>query len=153
MAIVSRARLHAELHCLSTDGLVVITAQHWIDPQAPAGRPVSWLRLVRNGRIRTDRRVAGQQAHAELAEFWAERASVIAATQLDEDQMWKKLGELVSIKQTRCVRPDCAGRMPVAWWRCPECRRDARKVASGELSGVRRRPELLLDLRTRRETR
>lgn len=152
MGIVARAQLRAELHCLSDDGLVVITAQHWSDPQAPATRPVSWLRLVRNGRIRTDRQVSGLKGHRELAEFWAERASVIAATQLDEDQMWKKLAELTGISQTRCVRSDCAGRMPVAWWRCPECRCHARNVAAGSMSGVRHR-DLLLDLRTRRETR
>lgn len=147
MAIVSRAGLRAELHCLSDDGLVVITAQQWFDPQAPAQRPVSWLRLVRNGKIHQDRRVTGAAAHEELQDFWIERAIATARARLEEEQMWERLGELAKIRQTECVRTDCDGRMPVAWWLCPVCGRDARRVASGSLSGARRRGELLLDLR------
>jgi hypothetical protein len=151
MAITSRAQLRAELHCLSHDGQVVMTAQLWFDPQAPMSRPVSWIRLIRNGKIHQDSRVSGAAGQLELVEFWVERALVIAPARLEEDQMWSKLAELTGKKQTVCVRRDCAGQMPVGWWFCPVCGCDARNVASGSLSGVRRQGDLLLDLRVRPE--
>jgi hypothetical protein len=144
--IVSRAQLRAELHCLSYDGLVVITAQQWFDPAAPASRPVSWLRLVRNGRVHRDHRVTGVKRHFDLQDLWVERALAIAPARLEEDQMWVKLEELTGEKQTVCARR-CGGRMPVAWRVCPSCGSSAGRVAGGSLSGVRRRGELVLDLR------
>lgn len=152
MAITSRAQLRAELHCLSHDGLVVITAQQWFDPLAPALRPVSWIRLIRNGHVHQERRVAGADEQFGLQDFWVERALAIAPDRLEEDQMWAELAELTGTKQTECVRRDCAGAMPVAWPYCPMCGCDSRNVASGSLSGVRRNGYLFLDLRERPES-
>lgn len=147
MAIPSRTVLVAELHCLSEDGLVVITAQRWSDRSAPAERPRTWLRLVRNGRPCDDRRFTGARSHREVEIIWGQLAERYAPTGLAEDQMWVKLQELTGVGQARCSGKDCTGRMPVGWQICPECDRSAGRVASGSLSGVRGRASLLLDLR------
>ncbi len=148
MSIPSRADLVGELHCLTEDRLVVITAQHWMDPQAPAGQPVAWLRLVRNGREWQSIRFGGARAQVELAEAWGQLRLRYAPTALTEDQMWVALGELAGVDRVQCSSASkCAGRLPVAWHFCPECGRDQRRVAQGSWSGVRGRPAILLDLR------
>jgi hypothetical protein len=144
MAIPAPAALRAQLHCLSHDGRAVLTAQQWYDRAAPAQRPRSWLRLVGNGRVIQDCRFTGERGHREMERFWADRVVDYEPTKLTEDQMWAKLWELARIEQTRCQRKDCAGGMPVAWWFCPGCGTDARKVAVGSLSGCRRRGDLTL---------
>ncbi len=147
MRIPSRSVLAGQLHCLSEDGAVVITVQHWQDPQAPAERPVSWLRLVRNGRPRSAQQFAGMQGQASLHDRWRSLEGRYAATALTEDEMWRWLGKLARIQQAECASAaGCRGRLVVAWPFCPACGRDERRVASGSLSGVRRR-EVLLDLR------
>lgn len=143
MTIPVRATLLAELHCLSHDGQVVITAQRWADRTAAAERPRSWLRLVRNGRPIQARQFTGRRAHRELEVHWAKLIEMYAPTALAEDQMWARLLEITGIKQVKCAR-DCPGRMPVAWPVCRVCGRHARRVAGGAMTGSRRRPELFL---------
>lgn len=149
MQIPSRAVLAAQLHCLSKNAQVVITAQQWNDP-APvtAGRPRSWLRLVRNGREEQVLQFTGARAQREMARDWDRLAGLYTATSLDEGQMWAALRELTGIEQVQCSTVQkCPGLLPVAWPWCPECGRDQRNVAKGSLSGVRRRPDICLDLR------
>jgi len=134
---------------MSEDGAVVITAQRWTDPAAPASRPRSWARLVRHGRVAQDVPFTGAKAHTELDQFWAGLADRYEATAMTEDQMWDALRKRTGIEQVRCDRKDCAGALPVAWHCCPGCGADARRVAAGSLSGVRRYPPVLLDLRKR----
>jgi hypothetical protein len=148
MPIPSRARLRAELHCLSHDGHEVRTAQHWVDPQAPADRPRSWLRLVINGRPAQDGGFFGVPGQAELENYWSSRVEAFAPTALTEDQMWGKLLELAGITRSACSAADgCPGVLPVGWWFCPECGRDARKVASGSMLWPRRRGVIVVDRR------
>lgn len=141
MRIPSRAVLAAQMHCLSEDGQVVITAQRWTDPGPADGRPVTWLRLVRNGRERQVLRFLGVGAQLQVDGDWERWSGRYAQTALTEDQMWAKLRELVGVEQESCSSVSkCPGRLPVAWRWCPECGRDQRRVASGSLSGIRRRP-------------
>lgn len=144
MAIPFGTVLVRELHCLTEDGRVVITAQHWRDPAAPADRPRSWLRLVRNGRPRDDQRFVGVDDGLELQEIWAYLTERYAPTGLSEDQMWAALRTLTGIEQAGCASKDCAGTMPTGSPICPECGRHAERVASGSLSGVRRGREFVL---------
>jgi len=154
MAIPAHAALRAQLHCLSHDGLEVRTAQRWSDPAASADRPKSWLRLVSNGRVVQDSQVTGERGHREMERFWAGRAAAFEPTKLAEDQMWAKLRELARIEQTQCQRENCAGGgLPVAWWYCPECKADVRKVASGSLLWVNRRGIIVMQPARRPETR
>jgi hypothetical protein len=146
MPIPPGALLRAELHCLSHDGAEVITAQRWSDPSAPARRPRSWLRLVRNGQVEQDVRFVGTAEHAEMIEFWAQREKAYAATRLDGPGMWIKLRELAGAEQVECGQ-GCPGRLPVAWPVCLDCGRDSRMPVAGTPHGVRRRPTLTLDLR------
>lgn len=139
MAIPTRVKLNDELHCLSHNGLIVITAQRWSDPQAEADRPRHWMRLVRNGRQCDVRQFTGPTAYRRLGQIWNQLAEQYQPTALTEDQMWAKLRELTGIEPTQCLRTGCAGQMPVAWTVCPQCGRDARKVASGSMSGAYRR--------------
>jgi hypothetical protein len=144
MRVPTRAVLRAELHCLSDDGTVVLTVQRWTDPAAPADRPATWLRLVRNGRRREDREFTGADQHQQLEAFWATLVEEYARTALTEDQMWVKLRDLTGTVQAECASKDCAGRMPVAWPHCPVCRRDSRRVATGSLSGARGRGDIIV---------
>lgn len=145
MTILSSARLREELHCLTHDGKIVITAQRWTDPAAPEDRPRSWLRLVRNGRQRQVSRFTGAGAHAELDAFWAGLAERYEPTALTEDQMWVRLKEITGTIQSECARAGCEGRMPVAWEVCPECGRNARRVAGGAMTANRRRlPDIMV---------
>ena len=149
MPIPSRARLRAELHCLSTDGYEVRTAQHWADPQVPDDRPRSWLRLVVNGRVQQDGvGFFGAPAQAELESYWSSRATAFAPTALTEDQMWEKLLELAGITRSVCsAAAGCSGVLPVGWWFCPECGRDARNVTAGSMLWPRRRGVIVIDCR------
>lgn len=119
MGIPARAILHAELHCLSRDGRDVVTAQQWHDPAAPADRPKSWLRLVRNGRIRQDHQFIGKAAQREMNQFWSKCTENFRPTWLVEDQMWVNLRTLAGIEQARC--PGCSAGLPVARSTCPQC--------------------------------
>lgn len=139
MAIPSGTVLEAQLHCLSDDGLVVMTAQRWCDPKAPTDRPRSWLRSIRNGEVAAEHRFTGASQHQEMREFWVQLVDWFTPAGLTEDQMWAKLLELTGIQQTRCQGKDCAGAMPAGWPICPDCGRDSRRVAAGSLSGVHRR--------------
>lgn len=143
MAVPVRAVLHQQMHCLTHDGLVVISAQWWRGPATLAGKPRSWLRLIRNGRVEQDCRFTGEREQVELAEFWAGRAERYAPTMLSEDEMRAKLAELAKIEPVRCQRRHCAAVLPVAWWHCPDCGSDVRRVAAGSLSGCRRRTLVL----------
>lgn len=131
MSISSRARLGAEMHCLSHDGLEVRTAQHWVDPDAPAGRPRSWLRLVLNGRPAQISQFTGARAHRELATYWASRVALFEPTRLTEDQMWSKLAEIGGIRPVACMAGHGSKVLPVAWPFCPVCGRDVRAVPAG----------------------
>lgn len=147
MAVLLRAVLVGQLHCLSEDGLVVITGQRWSDPEAPADHPVSWLRLVRNGRPRQSLRFGGLAAQDDLARKWSEIAERFASTALTEIEMWEWLHKLAKVDQVACsAASKCAGRLPVAWDVCPECGRNQRNVARGSMSGARGR-EVFWDLR------
>ncbi len=147
MQIPARAVLAGQLHCLSDDGKVVITAQRWSDPAAAAERPRSWLRLIRNGRPRAAEQFGGRARHLVLEQRWSQLADRYAATALSEADMWAWLGKLAQVEQVQCSSASkCAGRLPVGWHYCPECGRDERNVASGSLSGARRRV-VLWDLR------
>lgn len=148
MPIPVHAALRAELHCLSHDGREVRTAQHWVDPQAPASRPRSWLRLVVNGRPTQDAGFAGGPAQRELAEFWSSRVTAFGPTALTEDQMWVKLLELAGIIQSRCSLEGCSGVLPVAWWFCPVCSRDVRADRSAlDVLEPRGRAAIVVDRR------
>jgi hypothetical protein len=149
MPIPPTASLAEQLHCLSHDGTVVITAQRWTEPRRPTNRPRTWLRLVRNGRVMQDVPFTGQAAHLEMRMFWDRLIGQYEPTGLDEDQMWNGLRELTQIEQTECGAKDCVGRLPVAWWYCPLCRRDTRRVASGSLIAARGRGVITLDMRKR----
>jgi hypothetical protein len=140
MAIPARAELRAELHCVSHNGLAVLTAQHWSDTAAGPAR--SWLRLVSNGRVAQDCRFTGDHEHIELEQFWAERSALFAPTALTEDQMWVRLAGLTRIEQDRCQRKDCSGLLAVARWFCPICHCDIRRVARGSMSGAHRRGDI-----------
>jgi len=144
MTVPSGARLHAQLHCLSTDGTVVITVQHWRDPAAPKDHPRGWIRLVRNGRRREDRRYGGADGQRELESAWAELAARYAPTRLDEERMWAKLRELAGVEPVWCQGADCSIALPVAWWICPTCGRDARRVAGGAMLTARGRGVIVL---------
>jgi hypothetical protein len=146
MGMPSRARLVGELHCLSEDGAVVITAQRWVDPAAPAGRPRGWLRLVRNGRVQQLVQFSGPRRTEELVGYWGHFAERYRATALDSNQMWSRLRDLTGIEQAGCASKDCPGTLPVGGGRCLACGRNERNVAAGALSGVRRR-ELLWNVR------
>ncbi len=132
MSITSRAVLRAELHCVGV-GPDVRTAQHWVDPQAPASRPVSWLRLVINGRVAQDKVFTGPRRHRELEVFWAQRVKLFAPTALTEAEMWSMLSELAGVEEEFCLAGRCGAPLPVAWSVCLRCRRDVRKVASGSM--------------------
>jgi hypothetical protein len=144
MAIPGGARLRAQMHCLSHDGREVITAQQWFDPDAAEDRPRSWLRLLRNGQVVKDNQITGRAKHDELAEFWRAREVSFEPTKLTEDQMWVRLRELTGIEQTVCQAENCSIDMPVGWWICPLCGKDARRVAHGSLTGVRARGVIAL---------
>ncbi len=148
MAIPASAALREEIHYLSNDSRLVITDQRWYDPHAPDDRPRSWVRLIRNGRVCRDQQVTGPRRHRELEMFWADRVAEAAPTRLDEAQMWTKLGEVAGIRQTECQRKYCHSKMPVGWWICAVCGADARRVARGSLSGVRRHGDIVLPVRT-----
>jgi len=143
----SRACLVGELHCLSEDGQVVITTQRWSNPDAPAERPCSWLRLVRNGRTWKTVQYCGARRSAELLDRWASLAERYRATALDTNEMWSRLKQLTGIEQGHCLHSSCSGTIPVGGGRCLVCRRNERNVAAGELSGARRRGVLILNLR------
>ncbi len=144
MAIPASAALREEIHYLSHDGRVVITGQRWYDPDAPAARPRSWVRLLRNGEVCRDQQVTGRRGHRDLETVWADRVADAAPTRLDEAQMWAKLDELAGIRQTECQRSGCHSKMPVGWWICALCGADARRVARGSLSGVQRRAAIVV---------
>lgn len=145
MGIPARAALCAQLHCLSHNALWVLTAQHWSDPAAPVERPRSWLRLVRNGRVVQDLKFTGVNGRHELDLFWRRCAASYEPTSLSEDQMWVRLRELSGIQQAGCQRADCSGGgLPVAWWFCPRCGADARRVASGSMVAAHRRGDIRL---------
>jgi hypothetical protein len=78
MGIPETAVLAAELHCLSEDGTQVITVQHWSDPDAPADRPLSWLRVLRNGQ-----RVFRKGKLVPDTQYLGARRAVALATELD----------------------------------------------------------------------
>jgi hypothetical protein len=147
MGIPSRARLVGELHCLTEDGEVVITAQRWSDPEAPAERPCGWLRLVRNGRHWQTVQYCGARRSAELRERWSSLAERYRPTALGVNEMWSKLRQLTGIEQGNCLHSGCSGTIPVGGGRCLVCGRNERSVAAGELSGARRRGVLVLNLR------
>ena len=148
MRIPRRAELAAQMHCLSEDRKVVITAQRWTDPSPADGRPSTWLRLVRNGTERQVLRFTGAGAQREVEGDWTRLRERYQHTALTEEQMWQALRELTGIEQAVCSTiQKCPGRLPVAWHWCPECGRDQRNVGRGSLSGVRRRPVIRLDLR------
>jgi hypothetical protein len=144
MPIPPTASLAGQMHCMSHDGKVVITAQRWTDPAAR--RPRSWLRLVRNGKAEQTVPFTGAAAHREMIDYWNGLAERYRPTELTEDQMWARLWDLAMIEQTECAATECAGRMPVAWKMCPTCGRPA---SSGEPAAVRGRRPLMLDLRKR----
>lgn len=150
MGMPTCARLAGELHCLSEDGQVVITAQRWSDPRAPAERPCGWLRLVRNGQVWKTEQYAGVRRTAELLQRWRSLTDRYAATALDSNQMWSTLRELTGIEQSHCLHSSCSGRIPVGSSRCLVCGRNERSVAAGGLSGARRRGVLILNLRNPR---
>lgn len=134
MMIPLHAVLVAELHCLSRDGQDVRTAQQWSDPQASVDDPRSWLRLVCNGRVLQDAEFTGLEPHVQMRAFWSSRERLFAPTRLDEDQMWTKLLELAGVTPRRCRAKRCAVVLPVAWFVCQICGRDAR----GRQSDARR---------------
>jgi hypothetical protein len=144
MPIPARAALVKELHFLSHDGLEVRTAQHWSDPQAPADRPRSWLRLVCNGRVDQDLSFTGAKAHRELAEFWAGREVLFAPTALDERQMRQKLIELKGIEPVPCRGRECSAILPVGSGFCARCHRSAARVAGGAMSAARGNPAAMM---------
>ena len=150
MGIPVRATLIGELHCLSEDGLVVITAQQWRDPAAPAERPLHWLRLIRNGKVRQTIQYGGPRRYGEMVAFWNGLAERYRPTRLDSNQMWSTLSRLTGIEQGQCASSSCNGRLPVGGGRCLACGRNERTVASGSLSGVRRRGALILNTRKTR---
>jgi hypothetical protein len=147
MRIFSRAALRAELHCLSHDGAEVRTAQRWLDPRSTVERPRSWLRLVVNGRPVQDAEFVGVPAHGELGQFWTGRVAAFAPTVLTEAQMWDRLLELTGITRSGCASEDCAGILPVGWWFCLVCGRDARRVAAGSMLWPQRRGVIVVDRR------
>lgn len=151
MPIPRRAVLVEQIHCLSDDGAVVITAQRWSDPAATDLRPVTWLRLVRNGCVRAEHQFAGVQRAAEMERFWAGRVEDFAATALTDDQMWEKLRELAGIEQAVCGGTKCAGRLASGAAFCPVCGRSPARVAAGSMLTARGRGTIVLDLRGRRE--
>lgn len=151
MVVPSGARLHAQLHCLSANGRWVITVQRWDDPAAPADRPRSWLRLIRNGVVCEDRSFGGARRQRELEQVWAALAADYAATQLDDEQMWTKLRELAGAEPVWCQGGGCSTVLPVGRWICPSCGRDARRVAAGATLTARGRGVLVL--RTRGQKR
>jgi hypothetical protein len=141
------AHLATELHSMSEDGQVVITLQHWSDPTAPAECPRSWLRVLRNGQVFTDRRRGGgdrrffgpKRALALNAELARTRAR-FAPTQLSPDDARTQLRKVAGVEPEQCQRGDrCGAPQILGWPYCPTCGADARKVASGSMSGVRRR--------------
>src|SRR5213076_1575753 len=122
--------------------------QRWADPDAPAGRPRSWLRLVRNGRRAQDLSFTGRAAQDELEVFWSGTESAFTPSALTQEQMWGKLLELAGITPARCPGGDCSGMvLPVAWWICPECGHDVRRVASGAMLTPRGRGVIVVDCR------
>lgn len=148
MGIPVRATLVAEMHCLSKDGLVVITAQQWRDPQAPAERPLHWLRLVRNGRVDQTVQFGGERRRTEMIDFWNGLAERYRPTSLDSNQMWSKLKDLTGIEQAQCAGAGkCQGLLPVGVERCPACGRNERRIGAGALSGVRRRGVIMMNAR------
>lgn len=147
MGIPAGAQLLTQLHCLSHDGLVVMTAQRWVDPQAPADRPRSWVRLVRNGKVtpRKEHQITGLRSHQRLELEWAELAKRYQPTALTEDQMWAKLRELTGIEQEICSAKGCSGgAMPPGWSYCPVCGRNAQRVAAGSMSQAHRRGDIVM---------
>ncbi len=141
-----RARLVDEMHCLAEDGLVVITTQKWQDPLAPTDRPRYWLRLVRNGRVRAVEQFSGERRTRDMAARWEHLAERYRRSALDTNQMWSTLQQLTGIEQAGCGSKNCGGKLPAGGGRCLACGRNERSVASGSLSGIRRR-ELQLNLR------
>lgn len=147
MLIPSRARLCAELHCLSHDGHQVRTAQHWMDPQSPPGRPRSWLRLVVNGRTVQSAGFFGVPAQARLENFWSSRVAAFAPTALTDDQMWEKLLELARITPMLCGLNGCPGILPVGWSFCLECGRDVHAAGYGGVVAMASKPVIVVDRR------
>lgn len=137
MSIPRTARLDDELHCLSAEPVVVITAQRWTSDD---GR--SWLRVLRNGRPKMNRgrpvdvQFSGEKRTAELEAEWKRITEAFAPTRISAEQAWGRLPDL----PRQCQRGDrCAAQQILGWPICPGCGAHERHVAGGSMSGVRGR--------------
>jgi hypothetical protein len=121
-----------EIHGLSYNGQVVITAQHW---RRSDGRAA--IVTVHNGRIAV-RPEYGTDAEAVKA--MAEAHAKLAEVQMTTAAAEAKLTALVpGWTRTPCLREECGGKLAIGEYRCADCGRAPGRVAAGLLAAAGRR--------------